>query len=208
MNSRRSSVTAINPDAQATPAAEVTRAASRLSRIPSDDTLPRFRAWVTAHPILGALLAGAVATQMATVFGIWFTGFGLPQLNWPTANGALIIPKASVGAQYFAGELSHFTDGIVFALLFALLFHPFIPVRNTIGGNLVKAFLYGTVLALISASWWVPALLVPHHAGFLSTGLGWKLTFGIFLWHWIYGYFLGTDYCPNPKDAPPATGGA
>ena len=200
-------MTAINPDAQATPAAEVTRAASRLSRIPSDDTLPRFRAWVTAHPILGALLAGAVATQMATVFGIWFTGFGLPSLNWPIANGGLIIPKASVGAQYFAGELSHFTDGIVFALLFALLFHPFIPVRNTIGGNLVKAFLYGTVLALISASWWVPALLVPHHAGFLSTGLGWKLTFGIFLWHWIYGYFLGTVYCPNPKDAPPAAGG-
>ncbi len=201
-------MTAINPDAQATPVAEVTRAASgRLSRIPSDDTLPRFRAWVTAHPILGALLAGAVATQMATVFGIWFTGFGLPQLNWPTANGALIIPKASVGAQYFAGELSHFTDGIVFALLFALLFHPFIPVRNTIGGNLLKSFAYGTVLALISAAWWVPALLVPHHAGFLSTGLGWKLTFGIFLWHWIYGYFLGTVYCPNPKDAPPANGG-
>jgi hypothetical protein len=202
-------VTAINPDAQATPAAEATRAASgRLSRIPSDDTLPRYRAWVTAHPVLGSLLAGAVATQMATVFGIWFTGFGLPSLNWPTANGALIIPKASLGAQYFAGELSHFTDGIVFALLFALLFHPFIPVRNTIGGNLVKSFAYGTVLALISAAWWVPALLVPHHAGFLSTGLGWKLTFGIFLWHWIYGYFLGTVYCPNPKDAPPATGGA
>ena len=200
-------MTAINPDAQATPAAEVTRAASRLSRIPSDDTLPRYRAWVTAHPVLGSLLAGAVATQMATVFGIWFTGFGLPQLNCPTANGALIIPKASLGAQYFAGELSHFADGIVFALLFALLFHPFIPVRNTIGGNLLKSFAYGTVLALISAAWWVPALLVPHHAGFLSTSLGWKLTFGIFLWHWIYGYFLGTVYCPNPKDAPLATGG-
>jgi len=195
-------VTAINPDARAAPAAKVTRAA----RIPADDTLPRFRAWVTAHPVLGALLAGAVATQMATVFGIWFTGFGLPSLNWPVANGGLIIPKASVGAQYFAGELWHFTDGIVFALLFALLFHPFFPVRNTIGGNLVKAFAYGTVLALISAAWWVPALLVPHHAGFLSTGLGWKLTFGIFLWHWIYGYFLGTVYCPNPKDAPLAGG--
>jgi hypothetical protein len=197
-------VTAINPDAQAAPAAKVTRTA----RIPADDTLPRFRAWVTAHPILGALLAGAVATQMATVFGIWFTGFGLPSLNWPVSNGFLIIPKASVGAQYFAGELSHFTDGLVFALLFALLFHPFIPVRNTIGGNLVKAFLYGTVLALISASWWVPTLLVPHHAGFLSTTLGWKTTFGIFLWHWIYGYFLGTVYCPNPRDAPPAADGA
>jgi len=41
---------------------------------------------------------------------------------------------------------------------------------------------------------------VPHPAGFLSTSLGWKLTFGIFLWHWIYGYFLGTVYCPWPQD--------
>lgn len=45
----------------------------------------------------------------------------------------------------------------------------------------------------------VPAVYVPHHAGFLSTSLGWKVTFGIFLWHWIYGYFLGTVYCPLPK---------
>jgi hypothetical protein len=73
-------------------------------------------------------------------------------------------------------------------------------------GNLIKALLYGTVLAVISAAWWVPAVYVPHHAGFLSTGLGWKLTFGIFLWHWIYGYFLGTVYCPSPRGAAlPAT---
>ena len=195
-------MTATNPDAPATPVAGITRPAmGLLARMPADDTFPRWRAWVTAHPVAGSLLAGVVATQLATVFGIWFTGFGLPQLNWPVANGTLIIPKASVGAQYFAGELSHFTDGIVFALLFALLFHGFVPVRNTVGGNLIKGLAYGTVLALISAAWWVPTLLVPHHAGFLSTGLGWKLTFGIFLWHWIYGYFLGTVYCPNPRDA-------
>ena len=201
-------MTAINPDAPTTPVAAGTRPASGLfTSIPTDDTYPRWRAWVTEHPVPSSLLAGVVATQLATVFGIWFTGFGLPQLNWPTANGALIIPKASLGAQYFAGELSHFTDGIVFALLFALLFHPFVPVRNTLIGNLIKGLAYGTVLALISAAWWVPTLLVPHHAGFLSTGLGWKLTFGIFLWHWIYGYFLGTVYAPNPKGAPITTGG-
>jgi hypothetical protein len=178
-----------------------------ITRIPTDDTLPRWRAWLVRHPIGGALLAGAVATQFATVFGIWFTGFGLPSLNWPQYNGDLIlqIPVGTTpvtGAVYFAGEISHFADGVFFALLFALLFHPFIPVRNTILGNLIKAFLYGTVLAFISAAWWVPAVAAPHHAGFLSTGLGygWKLTFGIFLWHWIYGYFLGTVYCPAPKD--------
>jgi hypothetical protein len=75
-------------------------------------------AWVTRHPIGGSLLAGAVATQFATVFGIWFPGFGLPSLNWPVAK----------------------------------LFHPLIPIRNTLLGNLIKAFLYGTVLAVISAA--------------------------------------------------------
>jgi hypothetical protein len=192
-------VTAINPDT-ASSADQVTRSASRL--LAQDDTLPRYRAWVTAHPIAGSLLAGAVATQFATVFGIWFKGFGLPTLNWPTVNGGLIIPKASLGAQYFAGYISHFADGVFFALLFALLFHPFIPVRNTILGNLIKAFAYGTVLAIISAAWWVPYVYVGHGVGFLSVsaGYGWKLTFGIFLWHWIYGYFLGSVYCPNPRD--------
>jgi hypothetical protein len=176
-----------------------------IVRIPTDDSLPRWRAWVTRHPIGGSLLAGAVATQFATVFGIWFPGFGLPSLNWPVANGELIL-GISVGtpataATYLVGELSHFTDGVFFALLFALLFHPLIPIRNTLLGNLVKAFLYGTVLAVISAAWWLPAVYIPHHAGFLSTSLGWKLTFGVFLWHWIYGYFLGTVYCPSPQDA-------
>jgi hypothetical protein len=181
-----------------------------IVRIPTDDSLPRWRAWVARHPIGGSLLAGAVATQFATVFGIWFPGFGLPSLNWPVANGELIlgipVGTPATAATYFVGELSHFTDGVFFALLFALLFHPLIPLRNTLLGNLIKAFLYGTVLAVISAAWWLPAVYVPHHAGFLSTSLGWKLTFGVFLWHWIYGYFLGTVYCPSPQDATlPAT---
>jgi hypothetical protein len=177
--------------------------ASRLvSRIPTDDSLPRWRAWASTHPIGSSLLAGAVATQFATVFGIWFRGFGLPTLNWPAVNGLLIIPTASPGAQYAAGELSHFADGVFFALLFALLFHPLVPLRNTLLGNLIKALIYGTILAIISAAWWVPYVGFPHAgAGVFSTGFGWKLVFGIFLWHWIYGYFLGTVYCPLPMES-------
>ncbi len=175
-------------------------AASRLFiPIPTDDSLPRWRAYVSSHPVGSSMLAVILATQLATVFGIWFRGFGLPTLNWPTVNGQLIIPDASVGAQYFAGWISHFADGVFFALLFALLFHPLVPLRNTLLGNLIKALLYGTVLALISVSWWSPAVYAPHHAGFFTTNFGWKVPFGIFLWHWIYGYFLGTVYCPLPR---------
>ncbi|MGB6453292.1 MAG: hypothetical protein WBH47_02275 [Streptosporangiaceae bacterium] len=176
------------------------RSAARVSRVPADDTLPRWRAWVVAHPVGSSLLAGGVATQFATVFGIWFKGFGLPTLNWPTVNGALIIPTASPGAQYFAGWISHFADGVFFALLFALFFHPLVPLRNTILGNIIKAMLYGSVLAIISAAWFVPYVAYPHSgAGVFSSGFGWKLVFGIFLWHWIYGYFLGSVYTPLPR---------
>jgi hypothetical protein len=177
---------------------------SFIARIPTDDSLPRWRAWLVRHPVGGSLLAGAVATQFATVFGIWFPGFGLPALNWPIVNGQLILGTVGTlpnAATFLVGDLSHFADGVFFAMLFALLFHPLVPLRNTMLGNLIKALLYGTVLAVISAAWFVPAVYAPHHAGFLSTSLGWKLTFGIFLWHWIYGYFLGTVYCPSPRDA-------
>ena len=64
------------------------RTSGLVTRIPTDDSLPRWRAWVAAHPIGGSLLAGAVATQFATVFGIWFRGFGLPTLNWPTGTAS------------------------------------------------------------------------------------------------------------------------
>ena len=157
------------------------------------------------------MLAGAVATQFATVFGIWFPGFGLPTLNWPLANFELIlgtVGSTPTAATYcVGGTSSHFADGVFFALLFALLFHPLVPLRNTMLGNLVKAFLYGTVLALISAAWWVPAVYVPHHAGFPSTSLGWQLNgpaeiFPVALD--LRGYFLGTVYCPAQSDTAAA----
>ena len=52
----------------------------------------------------------------------------------------------------------------------------------------------------------MPSATSPGFASASWPGFGWKLTFGVFLWHWIYGYFLGTVYCPSPQDATlPAT---
>ena len=191
---------ALDPNAGA--AGLTTRTADRISPTQAHgDSYVRWRAWVTGHPIASSLLAGAVATQLATVFGIWFRGFGLPTLSWPAVNGAIIFPTGSPVAQFAAGELVHTADGVVFALLFALLVHPRIPLPNTILGNLAKAISYGMVLAIISAAWWVPYVAFPHSgAGAFSTGFGWKLVFGIFLWHLIWGYLLGTIYSPLPAD--------
>jgi hypothetical protein len=168
---------------------------------PGADALGTWRHWLTRHPVGGALLAGAVATHMATMFGIWFHGIGLPDLNWPAVNGAVIFPKADGVAQYWAGFVAHSLDGLVFALLYALLVHPQLPFRNSNVGNVVKGMLYGTVLAVVSIGFMVPYVYFPHSgAGVFSTGFGFKLIFAVFLWHWAYGFFLGTVYDPAEAD--------
>jgi len=165
---------------------------------PGVNALDTWRSWVTRHPVGGVLVAGTVATHMATMFGIWFHGIGLPDLNWPAVNGAVIFPKAGSVAQYWAGFVVHSLDGLVFALLFALLVHPKLPLRNSSAGNLVKGMLYGTVLAVVSIGFMVPYVYFPHSgAGLFTTGFGFKLIFAVFLWHWAYGFFLGTVYDPS-----------
>jgi hypothetical protein len=71
---------ALDPTAGA--AGLTTRTADRSSSTQATgDTYARWRAWVTGHPVASSLFAGAVATQLATIFGIWFRGFGLPTLS-------------------------------------------------------------------------------------------------------------------------------
>lgn len=164
------------------------------------DIVGTWRAWVTRHWLASSLIAGAVATHLATVFGIWFHGIGLPDLNWPLANGAVIFPEGSQVVQYVGGGVQHYGDGLIFAMLFALLVHPRIPLPNTEIGNVAKAILYSLVLGTISAGFLVPYVYFPRAgAGIFSTGFGWKLVFAIYLWHLIWGFFLGTLYNPNPE---------
>jgi hypothetical protein len=175
--------------------------------------LADWRAWVTNHWFGASIIAGFVATHLATVFGLFFRGIGLPNLNWPLTNGALALGSdASATAQFWVGEFIHGINGLIFAVLFALLIHPRIPLRNTPGGNMVRAVGYSVVLAIISAGFLIPYVYFPHAGAGLfsfdaatSFGLadaGWKVPFAILLWHLIYGFFLGTMYNPNPWDEP------
>jgi hypothetical protein len=164
------------------------------------DPLMSWRLWTTRHPVGASLIAGAVGTHMATVLGLWFHGIGLPNLNWPATNGAVIFPKGSAVAQFWGGYVVHTLDGLVFGLLFALLVHAKLPLPNTSLGNIAKGILYGTVLAIISSGWMVPYVYAPHSgANLFSTGFGGKFVFAVFLWHWIFGFFLGVLYNPLPR---------
>jgi hypothetical protein len=176
---------------------------------------------VCHHPFAAAAIAGFVAGQMATIVGYFFNAVGLPQLNWPAVNGALVLPGGSPGAQFAAGAFVHTVDSVVFALLFVILIWRLIPLRNSSVGNVGKGLIYSVVLAVISAGVLVPyvyfqkvgldvfsfgipfPLAQPSSASpeaALYTDIGWKLPFAILVWHVVYGFFLGALYDPSAPD--------
>jgi len=162
----------------------------------------RWRVWVTRHPIAGALLSGFVATHIATIFGFWMPGIGLPQLNWPVTNGNVVLPHASDTAKFVIGEVFiHGMDGVVFTLIYAIAIFPLFT--RLVGGsvsaiaNMAKGFGYGAVLATISIGFLTPYVYAPHEgAGLFTTGFGWKLMLGIYLFHVAFGVNLGMMYNP------------
>ena len=165
-----------------------------------------WRIWVTKHPIGGALLSGFVATHIATVFGFWFHGIGLPDLNWPLTNGFVVDPKGSIPVQFAIGEFIHGFDGLVYTLIFAVVLFPLFKWRNSSLGNMGKALIFALVLGTFSAGFMVPYVYYPHFgAGIFASGFGWKTVFAIYLWHLVFGVNLGMMYNPLPVTDPSLT---
>lgn len=167
-----------------------------------------FRSAVSNNRLVAALVASVVATHMATITGYWYqmigfkNGEGFVTLDWPAFNGLLILPRGTPSEQFVAGAVFHTLTGICFGLIYAFLIHPRLRLPNTMVGNLGKALVWGGILALISALWWVPANFPAFNPGFLSLNLGVKTTIGIFLWHVVYAVHLGAFYNPLPESQP------
>jgi hypothetical protein len=153
--------------------------------------------WVDQHRVAASALVGVIATQLGTYFGYVFPAIGLPTLPWPLYNGLLATPAEEFGTagSFFAGNSLHYVNGIVFAILYAVLALPIMPFRNTHGGNVARGLLYSVVLTVISLAVLVPYAYVPKqgYGLFAFSGPdGWKLPAAVLLWHLIYGFFLGT----------------
>jgi hypothetical protein len=159
------------------------------------------------------LVVGVVATQLGTYFGYVFPAVGIPVLPWPLYNGILgtTIADGFNGAvategafavtadSFFVGHSLHFINGIVFALLWGIMFRE--DVARWVKNNIARGLLYGVIMTIISAGLLVPYAYVPDqgYGFFLFDGPdGWKLPFGILVWHLIYGLFLGLLW--NPRD--------
>ena len=172
----------------------------------------RWQQWVDTKPILSLIVVGIIATQLGTYFGYVFPAIGLPPLPWPLYNGVLASTIAdgfnatavdegfAVSADsFFMGHSLHFINGIVFAVLWGVLFRE--DVAKFIRSNIVRGLLYGVIMTIISAGLLVPYAYVPEqgYGFFLFDGPdGWKLPLGILIWHLIYGLFLGLLW--NPTD--------
>lgn len=165
----------------------------------SNEVISSYRNWVSQHRIAAGILAGIIATQVATICGYWMAGVNLVQLDWNRANGGVYSPKGSAMEQFVTGGAMHYLDGIVFTLMFVIVIHPLLPWKDTGWGNLGKAFVFGTALALFSLGFMVPFVFYPKfNPGLFSFNLGGKTVFAVLLWHWIFALHLGAVYNPLP----------
>jgi hypothetical protein len=83
-------------------------------------------------------------------------------------------------------------DGVVFAILFAVVAYRLLPFWRT--SSVLNAITYSMIMAIISMGFLVPYVYVPHSGfGFFSfySPDHWKLPVSIALFHLVYGYFLG-----------------
>jgi hypothetical protein len=163
----------------------------------------RWRAQVTQHRVAYALVAGFVATHIATITGYWYPVWHWPKLDYGLLNGIILVPKAPATTQFVIGMIAHYGTGMCFALIFAFLIHPMLPGPNSVPANVLKALAFGMVLATFACLMWIPGNFPQFHAGFFSHNLGWQTIAATYLWHVFYAVHLGALYSPLPEDAEP-----
>jgi hypothetical protein len=168
-----------------------------------------FRSPVSNNKLTAALVAGFVAWHMATITGYWYRIIDFPNLDWPRFNGILLMPNGTDVGQFVSGAAFHAMTSMCYALIYVYLIHPNLPwpkLPNNTLNNLVKALIWGEILAFFSALLWVPRLFPQFDPGFFTLNFEWKTTVGIFIWHFVWGIHLGAFYNPSPvTDEPQKT---
>jgi hypothetical protein len=186
--------------------AEIVRPAPRraipgVSARDRDQVIHVWRAWSTRHRLPAAVLGGIVAVHISSLVGFWLGGFGLTRLDYNSANGMVLLPNGTPTQQFMVGGLSHYADGVIFAVLFALALSPVVPLPASRLGNIGKSLLFGTVLALLAIFVTAPFVFGPArgvHDPLAGLHAGWNYVLSVFVFHWLYGLHVGLIY--NPYD--------
>lgn len=179
----------------------------------------------TDNRLIAGLVAAFAGTFFATMFGEWFFSIGWVPFSFNTLNAEVwatnfhnlsgffavtgsCAPPSALGTSaclspdftYFLGMWSHYSQGIVFGLVFTMLVYPNLPGRMSVGNNLIKGLIWGWTLWIVSSSFVMPLL---YGVGFWFSY--WGPTFGLgqanlifynFVWHSIYGFVLGMFFSP------------
>ncbi|MDA4128577.1 MAG: hypothetical protein OK422_03880 [Thaumarchaeota archaeon] len=195
-----------------------------MAKISDDFIARRVHFGFTDNQLKAGLVASVAATFLATMFGEWFFAVGWIPFSFNTLNaevwatnfktlsgffpittGQLLSPDFT----YFLGMWSHYSQGIVFGLIFTMLVYPNLPGPMKVGNNLVKGLIWGWTLWIVSSSFVMPLL---YGTGFwfqhwgTAFGLGvTNLIFYNFVWHSTYGFVLGMFFSPAPKPDAAAT---
>jgi len=177
-----------------------------------------------------AIVAGFIATMIATISGLWFPGVKLPQFDFNALNGRLAFGDTNfpLSTQVWEiGAVIHMIDGVIWSLIFGLIISPVLGVvfkplgPRTPTVNLVKGIIWGGALWIISSALWMPLLIgtllgplftaTPPNGFGLPCGVGPFLTcFGPYktqalftnlFWHTIYGVNLGLLFNPRPASS-------
>lgn len=155
---------------------------------------PAFRSWAARHRVVAAALGGLIGVHVASLLGFWLGGFGLTRLDYSTANGMVYLPKEGHFEQFLAGTLSHYADGPIFAIIFVVGVAPLLPLPSTLAGDLGKALVFGTVLALLALFVTAPFVFGPARGVFdplIAFHSGWQYVVSVLIFHWVYGLHLG-----------------
>ncbi|HYN69052.1 MAG TPA: hypothetical protein VEX41_02430 [Candidatus Eisenbacteria bacterium] len=175
--------------------------------------IEQYRLYVSQHRLKVAIIGGLIATHITTNTGMWYHGIGLPDLNFNWLNGLLVFGNSEMDPAgmmdpvvlTLVGGLAHYAMGVSFSVIFAFGIAPLIPFRESLGGNIAKAIVWGLALATLSCVWWINLfenLAGPGvNAGIFMSNFGpdqLKWVAAVYLWHIVYGFNLGAIYNPAP----------
>jgi hypothetical protein len=163
------------------------------------------------------VIAGLVATHIATIFGLWFYGARLPKFDFPSLNGYIYLGLpfgfTHPDVAFVVGGVFHYVDGILFGLIFALVVSPMMGrvikplAAMTPTANYIKGLIWGWTLWIISSALWMPLLIGPILAPYGAPVGTFLTSFGPYgvqallanlLWHTIWGANLGLIFSPRP----------
>lgn len=130
--------------------------------------------------------AGLVATFVMTMTGFWQAGLGLPAVDVGGMLAGSMNGAHADGQPYgiVAGNLAHFANGVILALIFVALLQERLP-----GGWILQGLIYAVLTTLAAA-----LVVVPLAAGagifFTNTPMPGPMTLASTVVHLAYGLSL------------------